>query len=290
VPDRSRRAPLVAAGVIVAIVGLVAGVGLWIAAGQRLDDAVSGLARATVGCETVLDFDTGGEYIVFIETRGRIDDVRGDCGGDDVFEWGGSGDELPTARLTLTDPDGDDVTLRRRAGVRYGVGEYEGASVRSVTIDEGGDHTLAVESDDDDFAVAVGRDPNDGVGALRLGAVLAGITGSIGGIILVLLGLRRGRSPIVATWTAHGPPASGAGGAGWPSSPPGFPAPPPTTGTSAAVGPTSPPTVRLPTAPLPTAPLPSPPHAADVPAGRAPRSPSDPHTATRWGPPTSQDR
>ncbi len=279
-PERERRVPLVAAGLAVAVIGLIVGGGLRFAAAQRLDDAVTGLARATVGCETVLDFDIDGEYIVFIETRGRIDDVRGDCDVADEFEWDGADDDTPSATLTLTDPNGEEMTLRRRGGLSYDSGGFAGTSVRSVVIDEGGDHTLRVVSDDDEFAVAVGRDPNDGVGALRFGAVLVGVTGLLGGLILVVVGLRRGRSSVAATWTWEAPPPMGAG---WPSSPPGFPAPPPTTGTSAAVGPMMPPRTppavspasRPPTTPLPVPPLPSPPHRPEPPS------------TTRWEPPMS---
>jgi hypothetical protein len=282
---RSRRTPLVVVGIMLLVAGL-AGFGvLWYAARHRLDDAIAGLARAPVGCDTVLDFDEGGKYILFIETAGRIDDVRGDCEFDSDFTWGGDDGDTPAAVLTLTNQDGDEIALSRTSGTSYHAGGAVGTAVRKVTIADGGDHILRVDSSDTDFAVAVGRDPNDGVGALRLGALLALLAGLLFGLLLVGLGSRKRTSPVTVErrWDQHN-----TGVAGWPASPPGFPAPPPTTGTSAAVGPASPPIARMPTAPLPMPPRMPPSTAPSTAPGAAPHRADEPTqlpTPTRWGPP-----
>ena len=79
-----KRRGRVVGGIVVLIVGIGGAIGLWLAANARLDAAVDGLARGPVGCDTVLDFDETGEYVVFIETKGAIGDSRGDCNADSV--------------------------------------------------------------------------------------------------------------------------------------------------------------------------------------------------------------
>lgn len=272
-----QRRPLPAVLAVVAIVlGVVGGVGLWLAADQRLDDAVTGLARAPVGCDTVLDFDTEGTYLLFVETTGQLDDVRGDCDVETEIAW--EEDELPTVTLTLFGPDGNEVTLESDAGVDYDTGTATGRSVQSAQIDVPGDHTLRVESADSGFAVAVGRDPNSGVLVMRLLAVATALVGIVIGIAL-LSAMRRRRlasSPDESPWAPQP-----AGPSEWPLSPPGFPAPPPTTGTTAVVGPPSGPAIRPASGPLPTPPSTDASHGGP---GRAAVAPI-PGQPGPWGPP-----
>ena len=139
------------------VVGIGGAVALWLGANARLDDAVDGLARGPVGCDTVLDFDDTGDFVVFIETEGAIDEGRGDCDFDASVAW--SGDELPDATVTLTGPDGEEVDIAPDDGVDYDAGGSQGSSIGTVTIEQDGDHLLRVESDDEGFYVSVGREP-----------------------------------------------------------------------------------------------------------------------------------
>lgn len=282
----SRRRQLVV-GAVVLVGCLVAGAVLWVIGGQRRDDAVADLARAPVGCDTTLDFDRAGEFLVFVETRGTLDDIAGDCGAPGPYDLDG---EEPEVRLTLRDADGVEVDLDPARGIEYDSGGYTGELERRVTIAEPGDHVLTVESDTDAvFAVAVGRDPNDGVTLLRwaaLGAVIAGLL--VGGLLLVLGSRRSGvSSGPEEPWR----PDAGSD-AGWPVGPPGFPPPPPTTGASAPGGrppwstsPPSPPTASppssLPVSPPPVSPPASPP---DRPGG-PPREPPTGEPPSVWAPP-----
>jgi hypothetical protein len=260
---RERRWWLVGIGTAILVAALVASVVLWIAAGQRRDNAIQALARAPVGCDTVLNFERPGKFLLFIETSGTVTNVRGDCAPLGTFAWTGSGDR-PVASLSLVDASGNDVTLQRDSGVSYSGAGSRGSLVRSVNVDQPGPHTLRVESDDTNFAIAVGADPNSGVSAMRSGSVLLLLGGLVAGMVMIVIGLR-GR---VRTTTTQ--PAAAAGPTpGWPISPPGFPAPPPTTGATGAIGPPIRPPVRAPSAPLPAAP---------VPPQRSPSGPS-------WGPP-----
>jgi hypothetical protein len=266
-PSR-RRTLLRVFGIVAILLGVVVGLAVWTVADQRLADAVDGLARAPIGCDTVLDFDEGGTYVLFVETKGELDDVRGDCEVDTRIDW--TSDELPTVTLTLADPEGSDVDLESDDGVSYDAGDAAGESIYSVDIETPGDHTLRVESDDSGFAIAVGRDPNNGVLALRAVALVALAVGVVFGAVL-LIGSRRRRADRPAS-TDEWVPEPGTG-PNWPMSPPGFPAPPPTTGTTAVVGPPTGTAVGPAVAPLPTPP-PTRPSVAPIPGQPGP-----------WGPP-----
>jgi hypothetical protein len=250
------------AGIMVLVVGVFGGVALWSTANARLESAVDGLARGPVGCDTVLDFDKTGEFLVFIETKGAIDEARGNCDFDSSVAW--SGDELPDATVTITGPDGDEVDIAPDDGVDYDAGGSQGSSIGTVTIEQDGDHLLHVESGDDGFYVSVGRNPNNFVALMRVGALASLVIGLVVGVLLIVTGRRRGAAEVAAPTTAWVPTGPAPG---WPSSPPGFPAPPPTTGVTGVVVPPHAPPVQRPGAPLPMPPRPS----EDEP--------------TRWGPP-----
>jgi hypothetical protein len=264
-------------GVLAIVVGLLGGAWLWFAADQRLDDAVAGMARAPVGCDTVLDFDATGTYLVFVETTGELDDVRGDCAVDTDIRW--DEEELPTVVLTLLNPEGDEVELDADEGVSYDTGDSAGESIQSIDVETPGDHTLRVESDDSGFAIAVGRNPNDGVLAMRAGAVLAALVGIAIGVWL-LSSARRRRVEQPADGEVWVPEPGRA--PDWPMSPPGFPAPPPTTGTAAVVGPPSGPAIRPGAGSLPTPP-PSGASVAPIPGQPGPWGPPPPPPGARAG-------
>ena len=108
--------------------------------------------------------------------------------------------DVPDVEVTLVDPDGAEVDLDRSFGdVEYDAAGFRGVAFRSVDIQETDDHVLRAEAEVDDvFVVAVGRDPNDGVAALRTGAVAAGVVGLLAGLALVLFGARRSSATVPA--------------------------------------------------------------------------------------------
>jgi 23S rRNA (adenine2503-C2)-methyltransferase len=53
-----RRTGLVVAGVVTLVAGVLGALGLWLLAEQRYDDGVEALARAPVGCETVVSIES----------------------------------------------------------------------------------------------------------------------------------------------------------------------------------------------------------------------------------------
>ena len=254
-----RRRWLLVSGVIVLIGFIVLGVGLWFAADARYDDNVAAFARAPVGCETTLEFDRSGEFVLYIETTGKIDGLDGDCDLTDRYDRSATG--LPQPELTLRDPAGEELVLDSTGGVDYDTGGFVGTAYRLVDIVEEGDHVLVVGGvDGEAFAMSIGGDPRRGVTLLRSGGFAAVIVGLIGGGILLVLGSRRA-TPQAAAPTPWQPATLD--GRGWPTSPPGFPAPPPTTG---ALGPAGPPRLA-------------------PPASGVPVRPDSPPPGARWAPP-----
>ncbi len=256
-----RRGWMLALGVLVIVGALGAAVAMWIAGTNREADNVAGFARAPVGCDTTLDFASTGTFLLYAETTGRFGELAGAC--DAPPRYDRDADDVPAVEVTLRDPDGDVIDLDDSAEVDYDVDGFVGSSIGEVQIESEGDHVLTVGPvDGETFAVAIGRQPDQGVALLRWGALAAAIGGLLLGGLLVVLGSRR--PPVMPAPVAPWTPDSG----GWPSSPPGFPAPPPTTGATGPAGP-------LPTAPV-AVPLPPGP-----PPGPAPGS-------SPWGPPPAQ--
>lgn len=249
-PERARRKGWMLALGVVLLVGLVgAAAALWVAADQRRADNVAGFARAPVGCDTTLDFEATGTFVLYIETSGEFGELAGACDADPRYDR--DADDIPQPELTLLDPDGDTLDLDDAGEASYDVDGFVGSATRTVSIETPGDHVLTVApTPGDPFAVAVGRSPDDGVALLRWGAVAAAIGGLVLGGLFLVLGSRRPPPPArpATPWT---PDESG-----WPASPPGFPVPPPTTG---AMGPagrplTGPPGLQMPPATRPPAP------------------------------------
>lgn len=260
-----RRTWALVSGAVVIVVMAIAAVVLWVAGDRRYDDNVAGFARAPVGCDTTLAFDGSGEFVLFIETTGEVAGVAGDC---DVAErYDRSANGLPRPDLTLRDPGGDVLRLGPTGGVTYDTGEFIGTAYRLVDIESTGEHVLTVgPTAGEPFAVAVGRDPNDGVALFQGAAIAALVAGLVGGGVLLVFGSRRPPRP-----TAGPEPWSPASDAAWPVSPPGFPAPPPTTGASGPAGP--------PLAPPPSsAPSSAPPSAETT-------GPPGPPATSPWAPP-----
>lgn len=182
-------------GVLTLIAGVIGAVVLVASASQRRANAVDGFARAPVGCDTTLDFAEPGEYLVFVERAGSITSVGGDCDVDADYDVEGDIGVV----VTLVDPAGTDIELNRVIGsIDYDVDGFVGESQFTVDIAESGDHVVRVESDDGAFAVAVGRDPADGLSTLYVAAVVAAAAGVIVGMGMILAGRGRRKQAVPA--------------------------------------------------------------------------------------------
>jgi hypothetical protein len=201
--------------IVLGAVGIVAGVLLWFLAGNRYDDAVKSLAPAPVDCETTLEFDDAGTYTFFVETKGEVGAIDGSCASTDR-EYDYTGDALPRVSLTLLDDGGEEVDLDRVDEPTYDSAGRSGTAVRTADIDDAGTYSLTVEANDPDVMVRVGKDPQQGVGAMRVsGMVLA-----IAGVVALVLGLVLGRAKPAPTSPTGGQPSWQPSGGPPPVAPP----------------------------------------------------------------------
>ncbi len=225
-PSGSRRKGMLIAGLVVLIGGVGGGAAAFVTAGSQVEDGVKSLARAPVGCTTTLEFDKAGTFTVFVETKGSIGSVRGDCSNTEAtYDRGGS--SLPDVTLTMVNDSGDEVSLDDGVGASYDAAGFVGKPINSVTIDAAGTFELTVASDESDFAVSVGKNPKQSGAGLKTIGLAAMIGGGVLGLALILLGLRRKAS---GPATLQSPPPGAPGGAPqqWAAQQPGAYAPAPT--------------------------------------------------------------
>ena len=199
-PGASKGKGLKVLGIVLLVAGLAGGAALIVLGVANKEATVKAFARAPVGCTTTLEFDTTGEFTLFVETKGSVPDVDGDCANDGVaYERGADG--APDVALQLTDADEAAVSLGDADGPSYSAGEYAGVGVHTVTIDKPGSYLLTVTSADTDFAIAVGGDPEGDSALMMVGGVAAIAAGVVLGLLLILLGGRRGRAqPAAVAW------------------------------------------------------------------------------------------
>jgi hypothetical protein len=244
-------------GLAVVVAGLAGAVALYLLSQQRDDDAIRNLARAPVGCDTTMSFEDTGKFYVYIEHRGTLEKLEGNC--DDFPEdYSRDADDQPLVEITIRG-SGLVLDLDRPDDITYSLDDsFAGTAKWQVDVESTGNYVVKVESDENDFVVAVGRDPAHAGDTLRLGAIASGIAGVVLGSSLALVGKRRGRRArrLETAYTAA-VPGWAMGTSAAPSTPPimqppqtrPFPAPQ-GAGEWAPVGPVGPP-VRTPGHPSP---------------------------------------
>jgi len=238
-----RRKGLLITGLVVLLGGLIGGSVVVARGMSNYKDAVHSLARAPVGCTTTLVFDKADTFTVYIETKGKLGDLSGDCEASGA-EYNHEGDKLPKVSLKLINSAGDEIDLPAATGASYDVDGYVGTQNRTLAISTAGTYRMDVESDDTDFAISIGKNPKDANDLMEViggGIALAGL---IVGVLLMLLGLRR-RKPAPAIIDARNPMGPLPG---WPPGQYGatMPPAPPTIGGPTPQPPPPPPTTQFP--------------------------------------------
>ena len=185
------RGVIAAIGLVLLFAGLLGGGVLWILADREPESAAESFARAVPGCTTTLTFGEPGEFYVFEELSGIIVPVDG-C----------QPSTLPGRPFTFTVVTATGVEVPRIADdtVSYDLEAGSATSVARITIPEPGDYRISVLGSDPAVVAAVGGDPEDGVEALRQGAIAAIAGGLVLGGFLLWLSARRSKR--AATYTA----------------------------------------------------------------------------------------
>lgn len=166
--------------------------------------AVADLARAPGGCTTTLDVVEPGTYAVFVESRGELRDLPGDC----PFSEGRFRSRVSPADVDVTalTSDGSDVAVLAADGDNYNTGDRAGRRIASLVATTSGRVQVTVTSPGEGAVVAVGIDPTGVAMPWRVAAAGVAIVGLILGAVLIGFGLRR-RSPAPASQPAPwGPP------------------------------------------------------------------------------------
>ncbi|HEX2785047.1 MAG TPA: hypothetical protein VHN36_15795 [Ilumatobacteraceae bacterium] len=185
-------------GLILMIGGFLGGGAIVYKSMSNYEDAVKAMARAPVGCTTTLVFDKPATFTIYIETKGKLGDLGGDCEANGS-SYQHSGDKLPKVSLSLvTSSSGDELDLQRGTTASYDAAGYVGTGYRTVKIEQAGNYRLNVESDDSDFAVSIGKNPKDDSEQLKTIGGGVALGGVVLGLIFLLLGLRRRRAPAAA--------------------------------------------------------------------------------------------
>jgi hypothetical protein len=281
------RGTAAAFGLLLLFAGLIGGGVLYVLSVRRPTQAVDAFARAPVGCTTTLDFTESGTFFVYEESDAVPESIDGGCQP--------AADPLQSFGFELTGPAGP-IVPRRDDSVEYDTSDHTGRSIARIEIDRLGEYEIAVFGDDVATLAAIGRDPDDGVGELRRGALIVAVAGVVLGLLLLVLAGRRSRK--AATYAAPdgpgwGPRPTGAPGS-WPPEPPRVgqvPINPHQPAEPAHVA--TPTTTARPGTPAGTGSIWAPPTAADAPSdGRPPPPPpsSTPPPAEEIAEPTLPDR
>ena len=201
----ARRFRLV--GIVAVLLGVVGAIALWLIAGKRYDDAVGSLAPAPIGCATTLVFERTGTYTFFVETKGSVGEIDGDCDNDDR-SYDLDSANVPDVELTLLDENGQEVNLDRADGPNYDRAGAVGAGFRTADIQTEGSYVLSANSAEPQAMVRVGRDPASGVTAIRVGAIAV----LLAGIGIGVIAFWKGR----AVWSIPSEPPTQPTYPGWP--------------------------------------------------------------------------
>jgi hypothetical protein len=192
VADRRSSRLVLLVGLGALVVSVVATAVLLVVAQRRYDDAVRGLARAPVGCDTTLEFTSTGTFDVFIETEGSIDQLVGGCEAPSSYLR--TTERPPRVEIVMVGPTGDLLALDPTTRSAYEAEGFLGVAHRAVEVATTGNHLIRVSSPDTDFVVAVGRHPDDAALPAERGAVAVAVLGGLLAVSMLVWGALAGRT------------------------------------------------------------------------------------------------
>jgi len=187
---------LVVVGVLLVLVGIVAGAALYVSGKQNHSSKVKNLVTqsgALSGCVTDLTFEQPGTYTLYYVSKGsvRINGANDGCASADVVPVAADPNP-PEIALKLTNSDGK--TLRLSEPASSTVIRDSGVVAepyRQVNISVVGDYQLEIASPDTGLPFALGVGPAINKTSSLL-ALVVGLVGVVFGAGAVLLGLAQG--------------------------------------------------------------------------------------------------
>ena len=165
---------------IVGAIVTAAGFGTVVASIFSDQSTVAEFARTPVGCVTTIEADESADLFVYVETRGRVDDI-GDCTND-----GRSYDVELESEITVTilDATGEPIDQFPVVDeVSYDLPDFAGRAIALVRLENGESYDVVVESDGLGPVIAIGRR----VVPVESGLAIAGaIVVMVGGAVMVV--------------------------------------------------------------------------------------------------------
>ena len=176
---------------IVGAIVTAAGFGTVVASIFSDQSTVAEFARTPVGCVTTIEADESATLYIYVETRGRVDDI-GNCTND-----GRSYDVPLESEITVTILDEAGATIDQfpvGETVAYDLPDYAGRAMSLVTVENGERYDVVVESNGLGPVVAIGRRVVPVESGLAItGAVVVMVGGAVMVVALVLTVVGRRR-------------------------------------------------------------------------------------------------
>ena len=183
------RAALWLAGIAL----MVGGFAVAIRGVEQNNQLIERLVRTPTGCSSTVDVASAGTYYVYVETKGRVEDLGG-CDNDDrVYDL----DDAPSVDVNVRRVSGSDIELTPDDSVRYSGPAGVGRSVGRIEVTEAGRYIIEVRSAETAAVVTLGRDAAIENNPLLRAAVVVVLTSILLltiAIIATIRGRRRART------------------------------------------------------------------------------------------------
>lgn len=174
------------------LTGIVLMIGGFVMAVRGVDQnnrLIERLVRTPAGCSSTVEIASAGTYYLYVETKGRVEDLGGCSNDDRVYDL----DEAPRVDVVVRETSGSDLALTPDDSVRYSGPSGVGESIASVRIPDSGRYVIEVRSADDAAVVTVGRDAAVESNALIRSAVVVVLCAILVMLIAIVMTVRHRR-------------------------------------------------------------------------------------------------